>query len=39
MAYVSSDSSAIGTKLEVDIRGTRTIVEVTKLPFYKRSAL
>jgi aminomethyltransferase len=37
MAYVSSDSSTIGTKLEVDIRGTRAPVEVTQLPFYKRS--
>jgi aminomethyltransferase len=37
MAYVSSDSSTIGTKLEVEIRGTRAPVEVTQLPFYKRS--
>jgi aminomethyltransferase len=37
MAYVTNDSSALGTKLEVDIRGTRAPVEVTKLPFYKRS--
>jgi aminomethyltransferase len=37
MAYVSNDSSALGTKLEVDIRGTRAPVEVIKLPFYKRS--
>jgi aminomethyltransferase len=36
IAYVSNDSSALGTKLEVDIRGTRAPVEVTKLPFYKR---
>jgi len=37
MAYVSNDSSALGIKLEVDIRGTRAPAEVTKLPFYKRS--
>ena len=37
MAFVSNDSSALGTKLEVEIRGTRAPVEVTKLPFYKRS--
>jgi aminomethyltransferase len=38
MAYISKDSSDLGTKLEVDIRGSRTSVEVSKLPFYKRLA-
>jgi aminomethyltransferase len=37
MAYVASSKAATGTKLEVDIRGTRLPVEVVKLPFYKRS--
>jgi aminomethyltransferase len=37
MAYVASTETAAGTKLEVDIRGTRFPVEVVKLPFYKRS--
>ncbi len=37
MAYVASGEAVVGTKLEVDIRGTRLPVEVVKLPFYKRS--
>jgi aminomethyltransferase len=37
MAYVASSDAAVGTKLEVDIRGTRLPVEIVKLPFYKRS--
>ena len=39
MAYVDTSAAAIGTKLEVDIRGTRLPVEVVKLPFYKRSGV
>ncbi|HET9143912.1 glycine cleavage system aminomethyltransferase GcvT [Actinophytocola sp.] len=36
MAFVPTALSEPGTKLAVDIRGTRAPVEVVKLPFYKR---
>lgn len=36
MAYVAADSAAIGTSLEVDIRGQRVAAKVVKLPFYRR---
>jgi aminomethyltransferase len=36
MAYVSDMFSETGTRLEVDIRGTRLQVDVVSLPFYKR---
>ncbi|HVK21731.1 MAG TPA: glycine cleavage system aminomethyltransferase GcvT [Actinokineospora sp.] len=38
MAYVPVAVSTPGTALAVDIRGTKTPVEVVKLPFYKRPA-
>ncbi len=37
MAYVERNFSAIGSKVEVDIRGNRLEMTVVKLPFYKRS--
>jgi aminomethyltransferase len=37
MAYVPADHAAIGTPLEVDIRGQRVAAKVVKLPFYKRT--
>ena len=37
MAYVPKEFAAVGTKLEVDIRGQRVAAEVVKLPFYKRT--
>ena len=36
MAYVDADRSAVGAKIEVDIRGKRESAEVVPLPFYKR---
>jgi aminomethyltransferase len=36
MASVAPQVAAIGTPLEVDIRGKREIASVVKLPFYKR---
>ncbi|MFM6980417.1 MAG: glycine cleavage system aminomethyltransferase GcvT [Micrococcales bacterium] len=36
MGYVSPEFSGEGTKLEVDVRGTRLPMKVVKLPFYKR---
>jgi aminomethyltransferase len=36
MAYVTADQAAIGTALEIDIRGKRHAATVVKLPFYKR---
>jgi aminomethyltransferase len=36
MAYVPADHAAIGTPLEVDIRGKRHTATIVKLPFYKR---
>jgi aminomethyltransferase len=38
MAYVPKDLSAVGTALEIDIRGRTTPGVVTALPFYKRPA-
>jgi aminomethyltransferase len=37
MAYVPTAIAAIGTRLEVDVRGKRYAVEVVKKPFYKKS--
>lgn len=37
MAYVSADSSEVGTEVEVDIRGKRHAAKVVKLPFYQKS--
>jgi len=36
MAYVKPDFAAVGTKLAIDIRGTREPCEVAPLPFYQR---
>ncbi|OFZ55163.1 MAG: glycine cleavage system protein T [Bdellovibrionales bacterium RIFOXYC1_FULL_54_43] len=36
LAYVDKDHAKIGTKLTVDIRGTKTAAEVIPTPFYKR---
>ncbi len=37
MAYVDAAKSAVGEKLEVDLRGSRVGAAVVALPFYKRS--
>jgi aminomethyltransferase len=36
MAYVAPDQTALGTALEVDIRGHREPARVVALPFYSR---
>jgi aminomethyltransferase len=36
MAYVSASHAAVGSSLEVDIRGQRVPAKVVKLPFYRR---
>lgn len=36
MAYVAPDQSALGTNLQVDIRGDKANAVVVKLPFYQR---
>jgi hypothetical protein len=38
MAYVPQALSAVGTPLQIDIRGRITAGVVTPLPFYKRPA-
>ena len=38
MAYVPQSFAAVGTPLEVDIRGQRVAAEVVKLPFYRRNS-
>jgi aminomethyltransferase len=38
MAFVSPDAAEPGSKLYVDVRGTRIAASVTPLPFYKRGA-
>jgi aminomethyltransferase len=37
MGYLNLDLSEAGSKVSVDVRGTRLEFEVVKLPFYKRS--
>ena len=37
MALVGADHSALGTQVEVDVRGRRVPAEVVAMPFYKRS--
>ena len=37
MAFVSPEASALGTVLELDVRGTRIPATVVALPFYSRS--
>ena len=36
MALIDPDSSAVGTKAVVDVRGKAEPAEVVPLPFYKR---
>jgi aminomethyltransferase len=36
LAYVQTAFAMPGTKLEIEVRGTRVPVEVVKKPFYKR---
>ena len=36
MAYVDVASSAAGTTLEIDVRGSRVAASVVPLPFYKK---
>jgi aminomethyltransferase len=38
MGYLNSDLAAVGSKVSVDVRGTRLDFEVVKLPFYKRTS-
>lgn len=37
MAYVDAGLTAIGTKLEIDLRGSLVSADVVPLPFYKRA--
>ena len=37
MAYIEQEQSAVGTAVEVDIRGRREPAVVVKLPFYRRA--
>jgi aminomethyltransferase len=37
MAYVERASAAVGTRLQVEIRGDRVAAQVVKLPFYQRT--
>jgi aminomethyltransferase len=37
MAYVDSDQSAIGTAVQIDIRGNLEPATIVKLPFYRRT--
>lgn len=38
MAYVAADSSAVGTQVTVDIRGSKAEAQIVALPFYKAAA-
>lgn len=37
MAYLPASAAAVGTSVEVDIRGQRVAAKVVKLPFYRRA--
>jgi aminomethyltransferase len=37
MALIDADHRAVGTAVEVDVRGRRVSAEVVKLPFYRRA--
>ena len=37
MAYVPVGMAAVGTSIEIDVRGKLLSARVTALPFYKRS--
>jgi aminomethyltransferase len=37
MGYVAPEHAAVGTPVEIDIRGQREAAKVVKLPYYKRS--
>jgi len=37
MGYVPPSQSGPGTTVEIDLRGTRVVATVVKLPFYKRA--
>ena len=39
MAYVPPESSALGTEIEIGIRGQAAAARVIAMPFYKRSAI
>lgn len=39
MAYVEADASAVGTELDLDVRGTAIPARVVALPFYSRKAV
>jgi aminomethyltransferase len=36
MAYVPPQSSAVGTEIEISIRGQAAAARIVPLPFYKR---
>lgn len=36
MAYVPADKAAVGTALEIDVRGRRVKAQIVAMPFYKR---
>ena len=36
-AYVSCDHAAVGTKVELDVRGTRETAVIVPIPLYKRA--
>jgi aminomethyltransferase len=36
MAYVRPDLAAAGTKVQVDVRGSREDAEIVELPFYSK---
>lgn len=37
MAYINSDSSEVGTEVEVEVRGRKITAKVIALPFYKKA--
>jgi aminomethyltransferase len=37
MAYVSAECAAVGTAVDIDIRGSKVAATITNLPFYKRA--
>ncbi len=37
MAYIDSQHAQVGSQVQVDIRGSKSIATIRQLPFYKRS--
>jgi aminomethyltransferase len=37
MGYINSDSSGVGNKIKIEVRGKKYDAKISQLPFYKKS--